>query len=55
LKEILTGIKIILSKQMPIAEKLAKADYQIETDTIDHARSQVREILSQINKAIADA
>lgn len=47
--------KTILSKQMPISEKLAKADHRIHTDTIDHAHAQVREIVSQIKRVIADA
>jgi len=38
----------IRAKQMPIAEKRARADYEIETDTLDHAREQVQEVLSDI-------
>ncbi|MCG7628281.1 dephospho-CoA kinase [Epibacterium sp. MM17-32] len=40
----------ILAKQMPISEKLARSDYRIETDTLDHARSQVAEILADIRR-----
>ncbi|MEC3861349.1 dephospho-CoA kinase [Mesobacterium sp. TK19101] len=45
----------ILAKQMPISEKCARADYVIETDTVDHARAQVRDILGRIRKVQADA
>lgn len=43
----------IRAKQMPIAEKRARADYEIETDTPDHARVQVQEILSDIRARMA--
>ncbi|ATF20043.1 dephospho-CoA kinase [Phaeobacter gallaeciensis] len=45
----------ILQKQMPIEDKKARADYVIETDTPDHAQAQVRSILAQIRRQIADA
>ncbi|UWR76265.1 dephospho-CoA kinase [Phaeobacter inhibens] len=45
----------ILQKQMPIEDKKARADYLIETDTPDHAQAQVRTILAQIRRLIADA
>ncbi|KIC18214.1 dephospho-CoA kinase [Leisingera sp. ANG-DT] len=38
----------ILQKQMPIEEKIARADYVIETDTLDHAEAQVAEVLADI-------
>lgn len=38
----------ILAKQMPDADKRARADYIIETDTQDHARQQVRAIIQDI-------
>lgn len=38
----------ILAKQMPIAEKCARSDYLIETDTLDHARAQIDGILTDI-------
>ena len=45
----------ILAKQMPDAEKRARADFVIETDTLDHARQQVENIVQQIRKGRADA
>lgn len=45
----------ILAKQMPNAEKCAKSDFVIETDTLEHARGQVQTVLKQIRKRIADA
>lgn len=48
-------LKMILSRQMPIADKRAKADFDIETDTLDHARQQVTAILETIRKGLRDA
>ncbi|MBC7132225.1 MAG: dephospho-CoA kinase [Roseovarius sp.] len=45
----------ILARQMPDAEKRARADYVIETDTPAHAREQVRTILADIRRRIAHA
>ncbi len=45
----------ILAKQMPIDEKCARSDFIIETDTLDHAETQVRAILDQIRKTAKDA
>lgn len=41
----------ILAAQMPDAEKRARADRVIRTDTLDHARTQVREILDEIRES----
>ena len=41
----------MLARQMPDAEKRVRADFTVVTDTLDHARAQVRAIL----KEIADA
>lgn len=45
----------ILSKQMPIDEKIKRSDFVIETDTMDHARAQVSEVLTKIRERIANA
>lgn len=45
----------ILSKQIPDAEKRAKADYIIVTDTLDHAREQVQIITKDIKRRLSDA
>jgi len=45
----------ILSQQLPIADKVARADYVIETDTLDHARAQVQDVVATIRKGLADA
>lgn len=42
----------ILAKQMPIAEKCARSDYVIETDTPDHAAKQVADVLKDIRTKI---
>lgn len=38
----------IKAKQMPAAEKCFRADYVIETDTVEHARAQVHDIVRDI-------
>lgn len=45
----------ILQKQMPIKDKIARADYVIETDTLEHAEAQVAEILADIRSKLAHA
>lgn len=45
----------ILTKQMPIEEKMRLSDYQIETDTLDHARKQVAAIVADIEKRMTHA
>ena len=45
----------IRAKQMPIDEKCARADYVIETDTLEHARQQVQDVLKDIRKRTAHA
>jgi dephospho-CoA kinase len=45
----------IRAKQMPAAEKAARADYVITSDTLDHARAQVQDIVSKIREQLAHA
>jgi dephospho-CoA kinase len=45
----------IKAKQMPSAEKCARADYVIETDTVDHARAQVHHVIEQIKHRMKHA
>lgn len=45
----------IRSKQMPNAEKCARSDFVIVTDTLDHARTQVQDIVRQIRAGLANA
>ena len=40
----------IRAKQMPDAEKRARADYVIETDTLEHARDQVDAVIKDIRE-----
>lgn len=42
----------IKAKQLPAAEKCARATYVIETDTLDHARAQVQKILATIRSQL---
>ena len=42
--------EMIRAKQMPDDQKRAMADHVIITDTLDHARDQVRAIVAQIRK-----
>ncbi len=45
----------IRAKQMPNDAKCARSDYVIETDTLDHARAQVQDVIRQIRAGMADA
>ena len=45
----------ILAKQMPDGEKRARADYVIETTSLEAARAQVQAVLKEIREKIADA
>ena len=47
--------EIILSKQMPDAEKRARADYIIETTSLEAARSGVQDVLAKIRSELTDA
>ena len=45
----------IRENQMPDAEKRARADYVIKTETMDHARQQVRDIVDEIRAKMKNA
>ncbi|WP_415405120.1 dephospho-CoA kinase [Tateyamaria sp. SN3-11] len=45
----------IRAKQLPSAEKCARADFVIETDTVEHARAQVHHIIEQIKNRAGHA
>lgn len=45
----------ILAKQMPNDEKCALSDFVIVTDTVEHARAQVKTVLSRIKERMRDA
>jgi len=45
----------IKAKQMPNDDKVARADYVVITDTMDHARAQVQAIVSSIKAGLTDA
>lgn len=47
--------EMILARQMPDAEKRAKARWVIPTDTLDGARRHVADILAEIEAETADA
>jgi dephospho-CoA kinase len=45
----------ILAKQLPDAEKRARATWTITTDTLEHARAQVKAVIVAIKQEIGDA
>ncbi len=45
----------IRAKQMPNDKKCARSDYVIVTDSLDHARAQVQDVVRQIRVGIANA
>ncbi len=47
--------QLIKQKQMPDADKRARADYVIITDTPDHARQQVQDIVAEIRTKFENA
>ncbi|MDC1230597.1 MAG: dephospho-CoA kinase [Octadecabacter sp.] len=46
---------MIVSRQMPDAEKRARARWVIETVTLDHARQSVANIVAEIEQELTDA
>ncbi|QFT82986.1 Dephospho-CoA kinase [Roseovarius sp. THAF27] len=45
----------IRNKQLPDADKRARADYTITTDTLEHARRQVQDVLKDIRTRLTHA
>ena len=45
----------IRAKQMPNEEKCARSDFVVVTDTLEHAREQVNDIVATIRKGLSDA
>ncbi|NKW91465.1 dephospho-CoA kinase [Rhodobacteraceae bacterium R_SAG9] len=45
----------IRAKQMPNDEKVARSDYVVTTDTLDHARQQVEKVVTTIRGQLANA
>lgn len=45
----------ILSRQTPNKDKVARADFVIVTDTLEHARAQVHDVVEQINSRLPNA
>lgn len=45
----------IQSKQMPAQEKAERSDFVIKTDTLDHARQQVKTVVATIRKQLTHA
>lgn len=45
----------ILTKQMPDEEKRRRSDYVIITDTLEHARQQVQDVIEDVKRKRSDA
>lgn len=51
----LAQFEAIRAKQMPNDEKCARSDYVIITDTLEHARAQVEDIVTEVKRRMRDA
>lgn len=51
----LEQFRAIRDKQMPNDQKCARSDFVIETDTLEHARRQVHDVIEQIKERMRDA
>lgn len=51
----LDQFEAIKAKQMPNVEKCAQSDYVIVTDTIEHARQQVQDVVADIRGKLSHA
>lgn len=51
----LDQFEAIRAKQMPNDDKVARSDYVVVTDTLDHAKAQVQAIVTTIREQIANA
>lgn len=51
----LDQFRAIRDKQMPNDKKCERSDYVIVTDTLEHARAQVHDVLEQIRKRMTNA
>ena len=51
----LAQFETILTRQMPDAEKRARADFVITTDTLEHAAKQVDDVIAALSARIQDA
>lgn len=49
------SFEMILSRQMPDAEKRKKADFVIETKSLDHVKKEVDKLIKQISGQIGNA
>ncbi|WP_116597675.1 dephospho-CoA kinase [Primorskyibacter marinus] len=47
--------EMILAQQLPIADKLARADYVVDTMTMDQARADVQHVVTDIKRRMRDA
>jgi dephospho-CoA kinase len=51
----LADFETILARQMPDADKRARATWVVETNSLPQTRDEVREIIAQITKGLYNA